>query len=92
MVRLPGHFMMMSQPWIFSFFSSNRLVLVFLFFCHHMTIAVECDVKPYTTNQPTHVNSLLLAQKRAACIILDIKETVYPSGEMFSQLKIDTYY
>ncbi len=34
-----------------------------------------------------HVHSLLLAQKRASRIILDIKDTMYPSREMFSKLK-----
>ncbi len=34
----------------------------------------------------THVHSLLQAQKRAAHIILDIKDTMYPSREMFSKL------
>ncbi len=35
----------------------------------------------------TLIHSLLLAQKRAARIILDIKDTMYPSREMFSKLK-----
>ncbi len=35
----------------------------------------------------THVHSLLLAQTRAAHIILDIKDTMYPSRVMFSKLK-----
>ncbi len=33
------------------------------------------------------VHSILLAQKKAARIILDIKDTMYPSREMFSKLK-----
>ncbi len=34
-----------------------------------------------------NIHSLLLARKRAARIILDIKDTMYPSREMFSKLK-----
>ncbi len=33
------------------------------------------------------VHSLFLAEKRAACIILDIKDIMYPSREMFSKQK-----